>query len=155
MTELIAGYQIDRGSDKQRERDRLLNFMQQTYAELTPGSSFPHLETAIDQFFSAETPLWWIRCADELNPIAVLWLGSAIDQGTGARQAHILLLYVMPDHRRKGIGAALVRYAETWAKSIGDRQIGLQVFEVNLPALALYRALGYETQSRWMVKSID
>jgi GNAT superfamily N-acetyltransferase len=157
VAELVAGYSLDRGSGNQRDRDRLLDFMQRTYRELFPGGEFTQLEGTIDRFFSAETPVWWVQKSDETawNPIAGLWLGSAIDQGTGARQAHILLLYVTPDHRRKGIGAALVRYAETWAKSRGDRQIGLQVFETNLPAMGLYRALGYETQSRWMTKSID
>lgn len=157
MAEFIAGYSLERGSGDQRDRNRLLNFMQRTYAELFSGGEFTQLENAIDRFFSPETPLWWVQKSDEIgwNPIAGLWLGSAIDQGTGARQAHILLLYVMPNHRRRGIGAALVRYAETWAKSRGDRQIGLQVFETNLPAMELYRALGYETQSRWMTKSID
>ncbi|BAU13464.1 GCN5-related N-acetyltransferase [Leptolyngbya sp. NIES-3755] len=157
MTEWLEGYRLDRGSGGTKERDRLLDFMQQTYAELFPGGEFSYLENAIARFFSPETPLWWVQKSDEThwNPVAGLWLGSAIDQGTGARQAHILLLYVMPDHRRKGIGEALVRYAETWAKSRGDRQIGLQVFETNLPALGLYRTLGYETQSRWMTKSID
>lgn len=157
MTEWVAGYSLDRGSGNQRDRDRLLDFMQQTYVELFPGGKFTHLKETIDRFFSPETSLWWVQKMDESawSPIAALWLGSAIDQGTGARQAHILLLYVLPEHRRKGIGAALVRYAETWAKSRGDRQIGLQVFETNLPALELYRALGYQTQSRWMTKSID
>jgi len=157
VAEFIAGYSLERGSGDQRDRNRLLNFMQRTYAELFSGGEFTQLENAIDRFFSPETPLWWVQKSDEIgwNPIAGLWLGSAIDQGTGARQAHILLLYVMPNHRRRGIGAALVRYAETWAKSRGDRQIGLQVFETNLPAMELYRALGYETQSRWMTKSID
>ncbi len=155
--ELVADYLLDRGSGNQRDRDRLLNFMQQTYVELFPEGEFTQLKETIDRFFSPETPLWWVKKSNEStgNPIAALWLGSAIDQGTGARQAHILLLYVMPEHRRKGIGAALVRYAETWAKSRGDRQIGLQVFETNLPAMELYRALGYQTQSRWMTKSID
>lgn len=131
--------------------------MQCTYRELFLDREFSQLESTIDRFFSPETPLIWVQKSDESgwNPIAGLWLGSAIDQGTGDRQAHILLLYVMPDHRRKGIGAALVRYAETWAKLRGDRHIGLQVFETNLPALGLYRALGYETQSRWMTKSIE
>lgn len=156
MTEFIPGYSLERGTGSRRERDQLLSFMQCTYRELFKGE-FPQLEDAIDRFFSPETPLIWVQRSNESNwnPIAGLWLGSAIDQGTGNRQAHILLLYVMPDHRRKGIGAALVRYAETWAKLRGDRQIGLQVFETNLPALGLYRALGYETQSRWMTKSIE
>lgn len=131
--------------------------MQNTYTELFPGKDFPQLESAITRFFCSETPLLWVQPAEDSdwNPIAGLWLGSAIEQGTGEREAHILLLYVMPEHRRKGIGAALVRYAETWAKARGDRQIGLQVFETNLPAMTLYQTLGYGTQSRWMTKLID
>ncbi|MCY6493631.1 GNAT family N-acetyltransferase [Leptolyngbya sp. GGD] len=157
MSEFLPGYVLERGSGSGRDRDRLLTFMQNTYTELFPGRNFPQLESAIARFFSAETPLQWVQCSTRSgwNPIAGLWLGSAIEQGTGERQTHILLLYVMPEHRRKGIGAALVRYAETWAKMRGDRQIGLQVFETNLPALSLYQALGYGTQSRWMTKSID
>lgn len=157
MSDFLPGYALKSGSGAQRDRDRLLTFMRDTYTELFPGGDFPQLETAIARFFSPETPLWWVESSESSswNPIAGLWMGSAVDQGTGERQAHILLLYVMPEHRRKGIGAALVRYAETWAKMRGDRQIGLQVFEINLPAMSLYRALGYETQSHWMTKSID
>lgn len=157
MSEFLPGYTLKPGSGTQRDRAWLLAFMQNTYTELFSGDYFPQLETAIARFFSSETPVWWVQISGSLdgNPIAGLWLGSAIDQGTGERQAHILLLYVMPEHRRKGIGAALVRYAETWAKTRGDRQIGLQVFETNLPAMSLYRSLGYDTQSRWMTKSID
>ena len=58
----------------------------------------------------------------------------------------------MPEYRRQGIGSALMRYAEDWARAKGDRQIGLQVFQFNQPALNLYQQLGYETQSFWMIK---
>ena len=84
-----------------------------------------------------------------------IWLGNAIDQVRGDRHAHIFLLYVMPEHRRRGIGSELMRHAEDWARARGDRQIGLQVFQSNQPALALYHQLGYQTQSLWMVKSLS
>jgi GNAT superfamily N-acetyltransferase len=157
VSEFVPGYSLILGSGNGRDRKKLLAFMHNAYIELFPERNFPYLESAITRFFSSETPLWWVQPIDSLawNPIAGLWLGGAIEQGTGERQTHILLLYVMPEHRRRGIGAALVRYAETWAKMRGDRQIGLQVFETNLPALSLYEALGYDTQSRWMTKSID
>ncbi|HBY78411.1 MAG TPA: GNAT family N-acetyltransferase, partial [Cyanobacteria bacterium UBA11148] len=69
--------------------------------------------------------------------------------------AHVFLLYVMPDYRRQGIGSALMRYAENWARARGDRQIGLQVFQANQPALDLYQHLGYQVQSFWMVKPLN
>jgi ribosomal protein S18 acetylase RimI-like enzyme len=46
-------------------------------------------------------------------------------------------------------------YIEDWATQKGDRQIGLQVFESNTPALNLYHQLGYQEQSLWMVKSLE
>ena len=55
----------------------------------------------------------------------------------------------------RGIGKALMAYIENWAKQRGYRQIGLQVFPSNTPALNLYHQLGYQEQSLWMVKSLQ
>ena len=82
-------------------------------------------------------------------------MGNSIDQVRGDRHAHIFLLYVVSEHRRRGVGKALMQYVENWAITRGDRQIGLQVFKSNQPALNLYNQLGYQTQSLWMVKSLD
>jgi ribosomal protein S18 acetylase RimI-like enzyme len=142
--------------------------MRLTYEELFPGGDFSHLVVTIEQYFSKETPLWWVEPVNAVplrsglpssqsvqHPIACLWLGNAIDQASGERHTHIFLLYVAPAHRRKGIGSALVRYAENWGRERGDRQIGLQVFTSNQPALQLYQRLGYQTQSLWMVKPLE
>ncbi|NJO43204.1 MAG: GNAT family N-acetyltransferase [Cyanobacteria bacterium CRU_2_1] len=136
--------------------------MQITYQELYPDRCFSHLAQTVDQYLSTETPLWWVEPDTEtqrrkdaettLEPIACLWMGNAIDQIQGDRHTHIFLLYVHPAHRRRGMGSALMRHAEAWAWERGDRQIGLQVFSHNQPALRLYEKLGYEPQSIWMVK---
>ncbi|WP_313934733.1 MULTISPECIES: GNAT family N-acetyltransferase [unclassified Nostoc] len=89
------------------------------------------------------------------SPVACLWVGNAVDQVSGDRHAHIFLLYVVPEHRRRGIGKALMQYVENWAIERGDRQIGLQVFQSNQPALNLYNQLGYQTQSLWMLKELS
>jgi ribosomal protein S18 acetylase RimI-like enzyme len=144
----------------------LTHFIVQTYHELYPTLSFAHLAQTVEQYLSAETPLWWVdqvscdqvgQVSEQVNhqqSVACLWLGNAIDQVKGDRHAHIFLLYVVPAHRRQGIGSALVDYAETWARQRGDRQIGLQVFQANQPALMLYKKLGYETQSLSMTKNL-
>ncbi|MEC4811739.1 MAG: GNAT family N-acetyltransferase, partial [Scytonema sp. PMC 1069.18] len=90
-----------------------------------------------------------------LSPVACLWVGNAIDQVGGSRHAHIFLLFVVPEHRRRGIGKALMGHVENWAKARGDCQIGLQVFESNKAALNLYNQLGYQTLSLWMVKRLS
>jgi ribosomal protein S18 acetylase RimI-like enzyme len=152
---LISGYDIRRGST--HDRALLVKFMDRTYRELFPDGDFSHLARTVDQYFSGQTPLWWgsANRGDNQSAIACLWMGTAIDQVTGDRTAHIFLLYVRPEHRRRGIGAALIRQAETWARNRGDRAIGLQVFAQNEPALNLYRKLGYRTQSLSLTKSLS
>ena len=154
--------------------------MHQTYRELYPSQELGHLAQTVEQYFSNQKTLWWVDCQKnsseekEILPVhpsssygnpksqvqnlksvvGCLWLGNAIDQTTGKRHAHIFLLYVAPEHRRLGIGAALVIYGENWAKARGDRQIGLQVFLSNQPAMNLYQKLGYQSHSVWMLKSL-
>jgi len=177
VSELIPGYTIRAGGV---DRALLLKFMQRTYKELFPEQDFSHLARTVEQYYSKETPLWWVDSRDQgsedalradlrfrrqgletsgdyfsTTPVACLWAGNAIDQVRGDRYTHIFLLYVVPEHRRRGIGTALMQYAETWAKKRGDRQIGLQVFQCNQPALNLYNHLGYQSASIWMVKAFD
>jgi ribosomal protein S18 acetylase RimI-like enzyme len=162
--QFLAGYQLRTGSA--REQPTLVKFLQLSYQELFPQQdNFSHLETTVKQYFSKATPLWLVESVDAVasaqsppllsERVACLWLGNAIDQVKGDRHVHIFLLYVMPEHRRRGIGSALMRYAEDWARARGDRQIGLQVFQSNQPALNLYHQLGYQTQSLWMIKPLS
>ncbi|PMB25589.1 GNAT family N-acetyltransferase [Fischerella thermalis] len=162
--ELLPGYCIRHGSSL--DRALLVKFMQLTYQEMFPNQDFSHLAQTVEQYFSSQTPLWWVEEDGEMgrtgdgedftppphHPIACLWMGNAIDQVTGDRHAHIFLLYVVPEHRRRGIATALMRYAEDWARNRGDRQMGLQVFQSNQAALNLYSGLGYQTQSLWLKK---
>lgn len=179
---LPCGYRLRRGSGLHRAV--LVKFMQHTYQELYPEAGLTHLAQTVERYLSSETPLWWVDCdvagAGELDdaqmdetqtdktptgsaktdpartaPIACLWLGLAIDQVSGQQYPHIFLLYVSPAHRRLGIGAALVRQAEDWAKARGDSQIGLQVFQQNQPALSLYQKLGFRPQWLGMVKPLQ
>ncbi len=168
---LIPGYWIRAGSSL--DRATLVKFMQRTYRELHPEQHFSHLAETVEQYLSGETRLWWVEpekpCPTSKtssfsppapnptvnSPVACLWVGNAIDQVQGDRHAYIFLLYVMPDYRHQGIGTALMKWTETWAKNRGDRQIALQVFHHNNRALALYNKLGYQPQSMWMTKSLE
>lgn len=148
----VKGYTLQCGSTL--DRAVLNKFMQITYAELFPGNSLTHLRVTVEQFFSHDTPLWWVT-DEQQSRIGCVWLGIAIDQSSGKRHAHIFLLYVKPEHRRQGIARALMQVAETWAKNRGDRQIGLQVFTNNQPAVNLYKALGYQVKSYAMLKPLE
>jgi len=154
---LPDGYQLHKGSKK--DRAWLVKFMKLAYQELFPHQQeFSHLAGTVEQYLSADTPLWWVENLRETSNsklIACLWMGNAIDQVSGDRYAHIFLIYVALEHRRRGIAKALMHEAQTWAVSRGDRQISLQVFPHNQVALDFYRHLGYEIQSYSMLKSLD
>lgn len=55
-------------------------------------------------------------------------------------------LMVAGDHRRQGIGRALMEAAEEWARESGIRKLELHVFPHNTAALALYESLGYSRE---------
>lgn len=155
---LLPGYAIEQGSTV--DQALLVKFMQRTYQEQFPNQNFSHLTRTVEQYLSRDTPLWWVYDEQETknhhqSPIGCLWVGNAIDQVSGDRHPHIFLLYVMPEYRHRGIGKALMNYIENWAKQRGYGQIGLQVFQTNIPALDLYHQLGYQEQSLWMVKSLQ
>ena len=157
--DLPIGYQLRMGSLK--DSSLLDKFMYLTYQELFPNQhDFSHLTETVSKYFSVNTPLWLVQRAgkplsSEINDLTVacLWMGSAIDQVMGERYGHIFLIFVLPEHRQQGIGTNLIKVAENWAKARGDRQIGLQVFTQNQPALNLYRRLGFQPQSLSMIKS--
>lgn len=154
---LPIGYQLKKGSLE--DRSLLHKLMYLTYQELfSHQENFSHLIETINQYFSANTPLWLVQREEKAvgkdSTVACLWMGNAIDQVNGERYAHIFLLFVLPEYRRQGIGTTLVRVAEIWAKARGDRQIGLQVFTNNQPALNLYHHLGFQTQSIFMTKPL-
>lgn len=93
--------------------------------------------------------------ASQVSPVGCLWVGNVVDQVKGDRHGHIFMVYVAPKHRRRGIGSALVRHAANWAKQRGDRQITLQVFLNNEPAVNLYEKLGYQPYSLLMQKPLN
>ncbi len=55
-------------------------------------------------------------------------------------------LLVGKDHRRRGVGRALLAQAEAWASDAGITKIELHVFPHNGAAIGLYEALGYQKE---------
>lgn len=169
---LPSNYRVRLGSPL--DRALLLQFARRAYREIEPERSGETLPKTIDRYLSRSTPVWWIEtngkadatasypdAAGQLphlrsspTAIACLWLGTATTPTDGELRAYVLLIYVAPDHRRRGLASYLLDQAEAWAKQRGDHQIGLQVMAQNTAAIALYRKRGYTTISQWMSKPI-
>jgi ribosomal protein S18 acetylase RimI-like enzyme len=75
-------------------------------------------------------------------------VGSVILGWDGWR-CHIYRLAVRPDHRRQGIGHALLRLAETRLGDAPVSRLDAMVLDTNLPAHELWSRAGYRRQREW------
>jgi GNAT superfamily N-acetyltransferase len=66
---------------------------------------------------------------------------------------HISAVYVRPQHRRSGIGAALLEKLMDWGRAAGALQCDLNVLAHN-PAGALYRKHGFSVFELKLVRSL-
>jgi [ribosomal protein S18]-alanine N-acetyltransferase len=123
----------------------------------------PMVEADLDQVLSIEQrsfPHPWLRqhFIDELNSLYAFPL-SAFD-GSGLLvgyicpmqlldEGHILNVAVDPDLRGSGVGRMLVQQVLDDCRAAGASFVSLEVRESNLPAITLYRKMGFvETGKR-------
>ena len=71
-------------------------------------------------------------------------IGSATIHVSGG-SAHLVSIGVLPEHRCRGVAAALMNVAEEEARSRGARTMALQVSVVNVGAMNMYLRRGYAT----------
>ena len=93
-----------------------------------------------DTFIVAEEDgqvVGYIMCRIEFG-LAGFGLGGLIKKG------HVVSVAVLPGHRRKGIGEALVSQALEGMKLGNAKQSYLEVRVTNEEAIKLYKKLGYE-----------
>lgn len=57
--------------------------------------------------------------------------------------AHLYQMWVAPDRRGQGVGRALVECAVSWARSVGAREVVLDVTCGNSDAVRLYEGAGF------------
>lgn len=56
--------------------------------------------------------------------------------------------YVDPDLRRQGVGGALIRAAEDWARDLGLTEMGSDTWLDNETSIRAHQKLGYEEKER-------
>jgi ribosomal protein S18 acetylase RimI-like enzyme len=74
---------------------------------------------------------------------------------TGIERGHVADLAVTEDARRIGVGRALMRAGEAWARERALPVLDLDVWSTNERALAFYRSLGYRAESLCLIKALD
>jgi RimJ/RimL family protein N-acetyltransferase len=82
----------------------------------------------------------------ETNGAIVGRLSVARDIHPASEHVADVGLMVAHEHRRLGVGTALMQAAELWAREAGIEKLELHVFPHNDPAIALYEQLGYRRE---------
>jgi ribosomal protein S18 acetylase RimI-like enzyme len=86
--------------------------------------------------------------------VGFLHLQTVTDYFTAARNCHIADLAVAPGCDGRGIGSALLAWAERWAREHHCRHMTLAVFPGNERARALYQRHGYGIDLLRMAKPL-
>jgi ribosomal protein S18 acetylase RimI-like enzyme len=87
------------------------------------------------------------------TPLGFISLKVSTD-AAGIERAHVADLAVTERARRRGVGRALMRAGEAWARDRGFAVLSLDVWSINRRALEFYRRLGYEAESLCLIKSL-
>lgn len=87
-------------------------------------------------------------------PAGCLLMWTLEDYFSQRWHAHVSVIAVTKDAEGRGVGRALMDYAERWARVRGHQTITLSVFEGNRRAQALYERAGYTTEMRRMTKRL-
>lgn len=96
---------------------------------------------------SADTALF-VAEDEQGRPVGFVHLTTADDYYTDRRTSHIADVVVIPAAGGRGVGSALIAYAEGWARARGFAMLTLNVFMANRRARDLYAKLGF--QEEWV-----
>ena len=121
-------------------------------AALWPDASHTELETEVVQHFAAAAPsLWVFICEDaQARPVGMLELSlRSYAEGRGSSPIpHVEGWYTVPEMRRRGIGRALMRAAESWAREHGCRELASDTQLSNEDGARAHLGLGFEEVER-------
>jgi ribosomal protein S18 acetylase RimI-like enzyme len=77
-------------------------------------------------------------------PGGCAYLCSMVDYFTGATHGHLSVLAVTEQSEGRGVGSALIKAAEHWARARGSDRLTLHAMVNNTRARALYERRGFE-----------
>ena len=87
----------------------------------------------------------------ELNGKLVGYIMCRIETGIPSfkllgitKKGHVISIAVLPDFHRKGVGYSMIREVTKAMATYGAKECYLEVRESNMPAVRLYKKLGFE-----------
>lgn len=109
---------------------------------------------SLEAFFATPSPTSALLIAEgpERERLGFAYLEELRDYFTLEAHGHIGMLVVREMTEGQGVGGALMRAAESWARERGYRKLTLTVFGSNRAAQAIYEHLGYGLETLRYVK---
>ena len=97
---------------------------------------------AIPMKTALEDGLFWVALDDNGDVI------GTVMAGWDGHRGWLYFVATSPDHRRRGVGGALVRKAVAELGARGCGKVNLQIRAGNEQVQAFYQSLGFETEPR-------
>ncbi len=121
---------------------RLLDAFNREFGEPTPGPEW--LTVRVAQLLAEDAAV--LLAEPRLDGLAVLRFRTAL--WTPGLDCYLAELYVVPEHRGRGIGRALMLESLETARRRGADRIELGTSEDDRAAVALYESLGFVNRER-------
>jgi ribosomal protein S18 acetylase RimI-like enzyme len=114
-------------------------------------------QRALGEFFDRPPPDAALLVATGAGDqrLGYVYLETHQDYFTGERHGHLSIIAVHEGAEGRGVGGALLRASEQWARSRGFRRLTLNVFEANGRARGVYEHFGYRVETLHYVKILD
>jgi ribosomal protein S18 acetylase RimI-like enzyme len=117
------------------------------------GERLSHWRRRVAELREGSGEIFLARLNDD--PVGFICIESNTVEETGYTGAYVNNLHVLPHLKRQGIGSALLRAGEEWARKHDYDRLFLFVFEDNLQAREFYRADGWHAVERLMSELPD
>ena len=163
MTDAPAGYGIDAAdtADADLMADRWVDLAadQREYgSHLRPADNRDRIHETLLQHVFNDTALV-ARAVDADDPAPVVgFVTFGRETGAYAQDVDrgiVHNIYVSPEHRRAGVGSALLSAAERTLAGRGVEAVALEAMATNAAARAFYRAQGYEPHRVELEKPLE
>jgi diamine N-acetyltransferase len=121
-----------------------------------PPQRFPSRSLYEDLITQSASMVFVAERKSQLVGFLVIRVSESPDEPMLAKRrfAMVDMVAVQTDQQHLGIGQALMEVAHSWASRKHLTEVMLTVWEFNRRAIGFYEALGYETESRLMSRSL-